>query len=207
MIINKNSVVKLKYKLTDASNNLIDSSDKNGSLVFIYGVGMMMPGIEKIIEGQTTGFEFNGDIEPEDGYGEYRPENVFPIPRSQMEHLIDQMEEGKSYNFDTGAGQMQMLKVVKIDEEFVTLDANHPYAGEILKLECTIEGVREATQDELESLNHHHSSCGCGNDHDSCCSSGDGEHSGGCCSSGDHDHSGECCSSGSGNKSGCGCKH
>lgn len=193
MIIDKHSVVKLKYRLFDSSGSLIDSSESNGSLIYIHGVNMMMPGIEQVVQGQQKGFTFKGDIEPENAYGEYNPEALIPVPRSHFDHLLDKMEEGKYYNFDTGGGHMQMLKVVSIDENFVTVDSNHPYAGEVLKLECEVEGVRPATEDEIASLH----SGGCG------CSSKSG---GGCCSTGD-DKKDSCCSSGSSKSGGCGCSH
>ncbi len=198
MNIKENCVVKLNYNLSDESGKVIDSSELNGSLIYIHGVGMMMPGIEKVIDGQDEGFTFSGVIEPEDGYGIYKPENVTPVPRAQFEHLIDEMEEGKLYNFDVGGGSTQLLKVISIDDDFVTIDANHPYAGETLSLECTVEGVRAASEQELESLNSKSSGCGCG-------SSGD-KKSGGCCSTVEK-KSGGCCSSGSEKKSGCGCSH
>lgn len=198
MKIIKKSVVKLNYNLSDESGKLIDSSDKNGSLIYIHGVGIMMPGIEKVVDGQESGFNFSGIIEPEDGYGEYKPEKVIPVPRVQFEHFIDEMEEGKLYNFDTGGGSTQLLKIIKIDEEFVTVDSNHPYAGERLALKCVVEDVRVASEEELKSIESN-SGCGCGSH---------GSESGGCCSS-DNNKSGGCCSN-SDDKSGkgsCNCKH
>ncbi len=198
MKITEKTVVKLKYTLSDSSGTQIDSSEINGSLVYLHGVGMMMPGIEKVIDGQESGFTFSGTIEPEDGYGAYVQDNVTPVPRSQFEHLIDEMEEGKSYNFDVGGGKSQLLKVIKIDDDFVTVDANHPYAGETLLLECTVEGVREASEDELASLKGSGSGCGCG---------GHSGEKGGCCSSGDSEKESCCSSGGSEKKAGCGCSH
>ncbi|QEN06011.1 peptidylprolyl isomerase [Thiospirochaeta perfilievii] len=186
MNITEKSVVKLDYNLSDESGKIIDSSELNGSLIYIHGVGMMMPGIENAINGQGVGYSYTGIIEPEDGYGVYKPENVMPVPRAQFAHLIDQMEVGKLYNFDVGGGNTQLLKVVSIDDEYVTVDANHPYAGEKLTLNCTVQGVRPASLDELNSLSGESSGCGCGS-HGSdssggCCSSNDGA-KGGCCSS------------------------
>lgn len=206
MNIKENCVVKLNYSLSDESGKVIDSSDLNGSLIYIHGVGMLMPGIEKVVDGKDSGFTFSGVIEPEDGYGVYKPENVMPVPKAQFEHLIDNMEEGKLYNFDLGGGSTQLIKVISIDDEFVTIDANHPYAGETLSLNCTVEGVRSATEEEIQNLNSKSSGCGCGG-HDSKggCSSNE-KKSGGCCSSGE-EKSGSCCSSGGEKKSGCGCSH
>lgn len=199
MNITEKCVVTLKYNLSDESGKIIDSSDLNGSLIYIHGVGMMMPGIEKVINGQETGFTFSGEILPEDGYGAYKPENVTPVPREQFEHLIEKMEVGKMYNFDIGGGNTQLLKVVAIDDEIVTIDANHPYAGETLSLNCTVEGVRAPTDEELSSLDSKSEGCGCG-----------GKESGGCCSSGDDKSEGCGCGSSDGEKksgSGCGCSH
>lgn len=191
MVVKERSVVTLLYKLSEESGKVIDSSDTNGALTYLHGVGMMMPGIEKAVEGLKEKSEYTGVIEPEDAYGIFIPENVVPVPKSHFEHLIDQMEEGKLYNFDVGGGNTKLIKVVKIDNETVTIDANHPYAGERIKIECTVESVREATEDELNSINSR-GGCGCGSH---------GNKKGGCCST-----------KGSGEKkshcgSGCGCSH
>lgn len=199
MVINKNTVVLLEYKLIDEKGNIIDSSELNGPLAFIQGVGMMMPGIEKAIEGKSIGFEYKGSISPEDAYGEYKAENVFPVPRSHFEHLVDQMEEGKLYQFDTGGGQ-QMLKVLKIDENIITMDSNHPYAGETLTLECTVTNAREATEQELKQSR---GGCGCssGSKSGGCCSDSAKKNSSGCCKSKKEETAKEGCGSG------CGCSH
>lgn len=201
MIIEKNSVVKLNYSLYDQSGSLLDSSDENGSLIYIHGYNTMMPGIEKIVEGKEKGFTYKGNIEPEDAYGEYDPENVVPIPKDQFANIIDKMEEGETYDFEVGHGQTQTMTVVTIDDEFVTLDANHPYAGEKLTIECSIESVRPASQEEIDELNSHSCGCGgCGSSHEH-----DEDHECGC-SSGDSDS--ECCGGKKhGSDGGCGCKH
>lgn len=191
MIIQEKSIVTLSYSLSDESGNIIDSSDLNGALLYMHGVGRMMPGIERVVTGQEPGFTFSGNISPEEGYGAYNPQHVTPVPRSQFEHLIGQMEVGKLYNFDVGGGNTQLLKVLSIDDEYVTVDANHPYAGETLGLKCKVEDVRSATMEELAALESKSSGCG-GHGSGGCCSDS-GEHAGSCCSS--SGSSGGCCCS------------
>ncbi|OQY40730.1 MAG: hypothetical protein B6229_00960 [Spirochaetaceae bacterium 4572_7] len=183
-----NSHVILEYELVDKNKDVIDSSEKNGVLKYIHGIGMSMPGIEKIVEGHSADFEYSGIIEPKDAYGEYQAEGVVPVPREQFGAVIDQIEEGKSYNFDTGAGSSQLLKILTIDDNFITVDSNHPYAGESIGVKVKVLAVRKASESELGGTISS-SSCGCGghdddhscSSHGSCCGSTNGR-SGGSCS-------------------------
>lgn len=183
MIIKEKCVVSFTYTISKESGEVIDSTKNGEAISYIHGVGAMLPGIEKALDSKEVGFSYDGIIEPKDAYGEYVPENVMPVPKSHFEHMADQMEEGKLYRFDTGGGRTQLMKVVNIGDDFITMDANHPFAGERIQLQCEVLEVREATEDELNSLN---SGCGCGSHNGS---------GGGCCKSGDK------------KKSGCGCKH
>lgn len=191
MIVKERCVVSFKYTISKESGEVIDTTSDNEAISYIHGVGAMLPGIEKALDSQKVGFTYDGVIEPKDAYGEYIPENVMPVPKSHFAHMLDQMEEGKLYRFDTGGGNTQLMKVVKIDENIITMDANHPLAGESIKLNCSIVDIREATEDEINSLTK--KSCGCG---------GRGKSEGGCCKTkaGSEKEKSSC-------GSGCGCSH
>jgi len=161
MIITKNSHVTLEYELVDQDGKIIDSSEKNGTLKYIHGIGMSMPGIEKIVDGQVLNFEYSGILEPKDAYGEYQVEGVVPVPREHFGVFAEQVEEGKLYNFDTGAGGFQLLKIIAIDDNFITVDSNHQYAGESIGVKVKVLGIRKATDLELGNTTSSNS-CGCG---------------------------------------------
>ena len=78
-----------------------------------------------------------------------------------------------------------VVTVVEVNDEQVTVDANHPLAGETLYFDVEIVDVRDATPEELESLNQPSCGCGCGGDDDDDCDCGSGGCGcgcgGGCC--------------------------
>ncbi len=194
MTITEKCIVTLEYRLLEESGKIIDSSEQNGALSYLHGAGMMMPGIEKAVNNREAGFSYKGIIEPKDGYGEYNEKSIIPVPKAHLAHLVDQMEEGKLYNFDTGGGNQQLIKIVKIEENIITVDVNHPYAGESISFECKVLDVREATEAELNPKKD-----GCG-----CSGHGSEEHSCGC---GDEGSEGGCCKTDKSGSSECGCKH
>ena len=110
-------------------------------------------------------------VSPEQGYGEKNPalEQVVPKERFQS---IENIEVGMQFQASTDQGPVS-VRVVKVEDENVTVDGNHPLAGEHLNFNVTIQDVRSATDEEL-AHGHVHQSGGC-------CGGGGGE-GGECCS-------------------------
>ena len=154
--VEENRVVTFDYTLKNDSGQVIDSSDNGEPLSYIHGSGEIIPGLEAELLGKSVGDKFNATIKPEDAYGLREDENVKKIEREKLSH-IPGLEVGMQLQaYDEGS--MQILTIVEISDKDVTLDANHPLAGETLHFAVEIKEIREATEEELEYGIH--GSCG-----------------------------------------------
>lgn len=182
MTISKDKKVSIKYILKDAEGEIIDSSEDTEPLEYIHGNGHLIPGLEAALEGKSAGEKLSVAVAPEDAYGEREEELVFPVPRSNFDGT--EIEVGMQFEAASPEGS-HVVTVVEVDDENVTVDANHPLAGETLYFDVEIVDVREATPEELEALNQPSCGCGCGGDDDDDCDCGSGGCGcgcgGGCC--------------------------
>lgn len=171
MKIKKDAMVSIAYTLYDAEGNQLDSSG-DSALQYIHGNGQLIPGLEAMLEGKEPGLKFKAVIEPEEAYGAYNDKMVVEVPRNQFEEGAP-LEVGMKFQASTADGQVCLVRVVKISDDTVTVDANHELAGKQLTFDIDIKDVREATEEELVGL----SGCGgCGGN----CGGCGGECSGGC---------------------------
>ena len=143
-------VVTLTWTLSDAQGALIDELTE--PVEFFYGGDDLLPKVEEAIAGQRSGFETLLHLEPEQAFGDYRPELVcyedkglFPDevePGMQFEGL----PEG-STSPDMPAGLI--YTVTEVYPAHVVLDANHPLAGLALRIALKVIGVRAASLAEV----------------------------------------------------------
>jgi FKBP-type peptidyl-prolyl cis-trans isomerase SlyD len=148
MQISANMVVSIDYTLTDDQGTVIDSSEGREPLAFIQGIGNIIPGLERALEGKAQGDSLKVRIAPEDGYGERSDDLTQAVPK-QMFESADEIEVGSQFQTMSETGP-QIVTVVAVDDEHVTVDANHPLAGENLNFDVTIVEIREASAEELE---------------------------------------------------------
>lgn len=140
-------VVSLHYTLTDDLGVQLDSSRGHEPFVYLHGFGNIIPGLEKALEGCEAGFSSTIQVAPADGYGEYNPQGVFEAPRDQFppgeEIQVGMRVQGE------GAHGIVNFTVVSLNDQAVTLDANHPMAGKNLHFAVDVLEVRDATAQEL----------------------------------------------------------
>jgi len=148
MNVVENAVVTIDYTLKDNDDVLIDSSENVGPLAFLFGAGNVIPGLEAALLGKKEGDEVQANISPENAYGERQEDMQQQVPK-ELFGGIDNIEMGMQFQSETDQGPV-MVTVVKIEDEMVTVDGNHPLAGVDLNFDVTIRGVREATAEELE---------------------------------------------------------
>lgn len=180
MNIEKNKVVSLIYELRvdDANGEVIEKLDTSKPLTFIYGTGALLPKFESNINGLKVGDPFSFGLKCEDAYGLATEEAVVEIPKHvfEVEGVFDSemVKEGNPIPMMDGEGNRLNGIVVAVNGETVTMDFNHPLAGDDLHFQGKIVDVRPATDEELQHGHIHGSGEGCG---DGC---GDGCGSGGC---------------------------
>lgn len=148
MQIAPNAVVGIDYTLTDDQGTVLDSSEGAQPLYFIQGVGQIIPGLEEALEGKASGAAFDVRIPPEKGYGERQDNMVQRVPRDRFPS-DQEVAEGMQFHAKTPQGPVAVT-VTKVDAEAVTVDANHPLAGQHLNFKVEVKEVREATAEELD---------------------------------------------------------
>ena len=154
MKVAEKTVVSIHYTLKGDGGEVIDTSDGGEPLKFLYGVGMIIPGLETELAGMSTGEKFKVSVAPEQGYGQPREDLVQTVPRQELQHIQD-LQEGANLQAQTDQGDVINFVVTSITLEQVTLDANHPLAGQNLHFEGEVVEIREATEEEL-SHGHNH---------------------------------------------------
>jgi FKBP-type peptidyl-prolyl cis-trans isomerase SlyD len=148
MQISANMVVSIDYTLTDDQGTVIDSSEGRDPLAYIQGIGNIIPGLERALEGKAKGDSLKVSIAPKDGYGERSDELTQKVPKEMFEG-DNEIEVGMQFQTMSEMGP-QIVTVVAVDNEHVTVDANHPLAGENLNFDVTVVDIREASSEELE---------------------------------------------------------
>jgi len=161
MQIDEKKYVAIDYTLTLATGEEIDSSPEGQPFGFIIGAGQVIPGLEKGLMGKVSGDQSRIVIDPADGYGMVN-ENLFQeIPRSQFPDDCT-IEPGMTFQAQGPHGQV-MLTVKQVnDNETVTIDLNHPLAGQELHFDVKVVEVREPNAAEMASLEQQAAGCGCG---------------------------------------------
>ena len=153
MEIKKDRVVTIDYSLSDDFGRIIDSSEENEPLVYLHGNDNIIPGLERELEGKIPGETLSCSIPPTDAYGERNESLVFKVNKKDFG---DNVEVAAGMQFEAhGEDGTLIVTVVNVDGEEVTLDANHPLAGETLHFDVKVVDVREATPEELEHGHAH----------------------------------------------------
>ncbi|MBX3696564.1 MAG: peptidylprolyl isomerase [Dokdonella sp.] len=160
MQIAERSVASFHYTLTNDAGDVLDSSEGREPLAYLHGVGNIVPGLEREMAGHVAGDRFNVDVAPEEGYGTYIDELVQVVPRTSFQG-IDDLAVGMQFQAQTGQGPIAVV-ITEIEGDEVTVDGNHPLAGETLHFAVEVVEVREASAEELQhghvhgAGGHHH---------------------------------------------------
>ena len=152
MQISDKHVVSMNYTLKDDQGTVLDTSENRDALQFIVGSGMIIPGLEKELHGKEKGDKVSVTVQPKDAYGEYDATKIVTVSKSQFQEGTE-IKAGMQVQAQSQDGQIQILTVKEVENDDVTLDANHPLAGQTLHFDVQIEDVRDATEEEL---NHGH---------------------------------------------------
>jgi len=142
MTVKKDAVVEMHYTLKNNAGEVIDTSAGKEPMPFIQGHGNVIPGLESALEGMKIGESCDVSVEPEEGYGVHHPEAIQEIPKEALKG-IDNLEIGMELQSQDEQGNPFVVHVKTINEDTVTIDANHPLAGETLHFNISIENVEK----------------------------------------------------------------
>jgi FKBP-type peptidyl-prolyl cis-trans isomerase SlyD len=157
MEVAKDKVVSIDYTLTGTEGNVLDTSQGRGPLAYLHGNNNIIPGLENALQGKSQGDQVNVTIAPAQAYGEIDPRMVQIVPRSAFQGAPT-INPGMQFQGNTQAGP-RVITVTKVEGDNITIDANHPLAGQTLNFDVKIVDVRDATAEEL-SHGHVHGAGG-----------------------------------------------
>lgn len=148
LTIDKDRVVTLAYKVYNDQQQLVDSADKNTPFQYLHGHANIVPGLESQLQGLSVGYK--GNLVVPNAYGEIIPELIQEVDKSLFTGLPEgvELEVGLNFLAATANGDVP-VRIVKIKDDRVTVDANLDLAGQTLTFEVEVLGVRNATIDEL----------------------------------------------------------
>ena len=148
MSIQENQVVSIEYEVRDG-DQVVDSNMGGAPLVFMYGKGQIIPGLESGIKDMNIGDKADVLVQPADAYGEYNADATQEVPKEQFAGI--ELTEGMTlYGQGEDGGTVQVV-VKEIKDDSVIIDFNHPLAGKELMFTVAINNVRDASADEILS--------------------------------------------------------
>ena len=160
MQIAAKSVVTIEYTLKSDAGDVLDTSDGREPLTYMHGMGNLVPGLEKALEGHQVGESLEVNLTAAEGYGDRDEKLVRNMPVRKL--ASDKPPQvGRRYRAQLDEG-MAVVLVTAIKGDYATVDANHPLAGMSLHFQIKVAAVREATEEELHHGHvhgpggHHH---------------------------------------------------
>ncbi|MDX9753204.1 MAG: peptidylprolyl isomerase [bacterium] len=132
--------VLVHYTGTLDDGTVFDSSADREPLEFTLGEGMVIPGFEKAVQGLHVGETSQIRIEPEDAYGEYDDDLLFDIDPTDLPETLEP-EIGMVLEVTSQEGSVTNVVISEIEEDHITLDANHPLAGQALTFEINLVNI------------------------------------------------------------------
>jgi FKBP-type peptidyl-prolyl cis-trans isomerase SlyD len=157
MKIANNTVVSVSYQLhanlPQQEKKHVETTDNAHPLTFLFGVGGLIPGFERNLDGLSAGEKFDFVIEPNDAYGDSDPNAIINLPLDifKVDNVVDfeVLKAGNILPMSDNEGNQMNGKVVSFNNDFVTMDFNHPLAGQVLHFKGEVVDVREASADEI----------------------------------------------------------
>ncbi|MCH6257300.1 peptidylprolyl isomerase [Puniceicoccaceae bacterium K14] len=161
-------VVSFLYTLKNKEGEVLDQSNPDSPITYLEGGGMIIEGLEAALAKMEVGEQGKVEVRPEHGYG-FRDESQIDVV-SREKLPVDEVNVGDY--FQTGPDQSAaIVRVIKVEGDDITLDANHPLAGVDLFFDAQVVEKRDATEEELSHGHPHTEASGC---------CGGGGNSGGC---------------------------
>lgn len=158
MQIDTDLVISIDFTLKDDAGDVIDRSEPHHPLVYLHGHQNIIPGLEAALNTKEIGDRLQVTVQPEDAYGVPNPALQQLVTRDRFQD-VDDLQEGMQFQANTEQGPIS-VRVVKIEGEQVTVDGNHPLAGQQLHFDVEVVDIRAATEEEI-AHGHVHQAGGC----------------------------------------------
>lgn len=123
--------VKIHFtgKLEDGS--VFSTSEESEPIEFVVGESNIIPGVQEAVIGMAPEESKTVNLDPDKGFGEHREDLIKEVDRELLPEDV-QLEKGQVVELQRSDGRMGKVRVMDVSESSVTLDLNHPLAGESL---------------------------------------------------------------------------
>ncbi len=144
--IKKDKYVSLTYTITDETDDVLERIDM--PINFVCGRdSQIIEKIEQALIGRSEGDAISVTLTPAEGFGEHQEELTFT---DDVENVPQQFRQiGAEVEFQNDHGESKTFRVIKIEDNKLTVDGNHPFAGKVITYNIKVTGVRDATPEEL----------------------------------------------------------
>lgn len=148
LAIAENSVVAFHSDIFNAKGEHVQTSRQGLPLLFLFGDNQIPKALQNAMLGYKKGDNLDVELTPDQAFGELDAELIQRVPMNMLpEHF--EAKVGATLTAHTPDGE-QVVRVTAFDDESVTLDGNHPLAGETLQFKIEIRNVRPASEDEIK---------------------------------------------------------
>lgn len=145
-------VVTFHYTVKGKDGKTIDSSVGHDPMSFLEGSGQIIPGLENALKDAKAGDKKTVEVKAADAYGAHDKELQFDVPRTQFPSN-EKIEVGMQFRAGQPGEPSPVFTVTKVTDSHISVDGNHPLAGQDLSFDVEVTDVRDAT---LEEIKHGH---------------------------------------------------
>lgn len=156
MKIQRDCLVELEYKLKNGKGDVVEQSNERGPMIYLHGHEEILPALEQGLEGAGEGEQLSICLEPDQAYGPFDPDQIVSVPRTEFpedaeivpgDWITISLSDDDDDDVD---GQEMDARVIEISPDAITLDANHPLAGQQVVFDLRVLKVRLASAKEIE---------------------------------------------------------
>jgi peptidylprolyl isomerase len=132
--------VKVHYNGTLEDGTVFDTTSGREPFEFTLGNGEVISGFDQAVEGMAVGEKQQVSLKPDEAFGEYHEDLVLEVSRSQLPEDIDP-HVGMALQAKDPEGNVTRMNIIKVSDEIVTLDSNHPMAGKKVNFEIKLVSI------------------------------------------------------------------
>ena len=147
-VVAKNKVIFLIYVVRNEKGEMFEYRDL--PIAYVHGSGAdLFPKIEQALEGRVVGDRVSVQLTPADAFGDRDPKLSFT---DDIENAPPELRRiGAEFEAQNAKGESIVLTVTRIEGDKITVDANHPLAGQTVSFEVTVKDIRDATPEEIRN--------------------------------------------------------
>jgi len=153
--VEPNKVVSVTYQLRNEQGEVVDVRDL--PVAYVHGAGSdLFPQVEQALTNKTVGETIEVTLTPDEAFGAHDPNLTFTDDLANVPPELRKV--GMEFEAQNPRGEAMLFRVTRIDDGKLTVDANHPLAGQTITFVVTVRDIRDATDAERATGRPHDSS-------------------------------------------------